>query len=87
VGLDSNTWLNNAGYPHSVDAQVEERYVRSDHNHLNLTITLTDPKLYTKPFVLATNSFKWIPDQRFDEQLCIPSQVLDYLKFVGDPAQ
>jgi len=87
VGLDPNTWLNNAGYPHSVDAQVEERYVRPDHNHLNLTITLTDPKLYTKPFVLATNSFKWIPDQRFDEQLCIPSQVLDYLKFIADPAK
>jgi len=32
---------------------------------------------------LATNPFKWIPDQRFDEQLCIPSQVLDYLKFVA----
>jgi len=87
VGLDPNTWLNNAGYPHSVDAQIEERYVRTDHNHLQLTITITDPKLYTKPFVLATNAFKWIPDQRFDEQLCIPSQVLDYLKFVADPAQ
>jgi hypothetical protein len=36
--------------------------------------------------VLATNRFKRIPDQRFDEQLCIPSQVLDYLRFVADPA-
>lgn len=87
VGLDPNTWLNNAGYPHSADAHIQERYVRRDHNHLELTITLTDPRLYTKPFVLATNEFKWIPDQRFDEQLCIPSQVLDYLQFIADPAQ
>jgi hypothetical protein len=87
VGLDPNTWLNNAGYPHSADAHIQERYVRPDHNHLELTITLTDPRLYTRPFVLATNKFKWIPDQRFDEQLCIPSQVLDYLQFIADPAQ
>ena len=87
VGLDPGTWLNNAGYPHSADARIQERYVRSDHNHLELTITLTDPRLYTKPFVLATNHFKWIPEQRFDEQLCIPSQVLDYLQFIADPAQ
>jgi hypothetical protein len=87
VGLDPVTWLNNAGYPHTSDAHVQERYTRVDHNDLELTITVDDPKVYTKPFVLATNKFKWIPDQKFDEQLCIPSQVLDYLKYVGDPAK
>jgi hypothetical protein len=87
VGLDPSTWLNNAGYPHTSEAHVQERYTRVDHNDLQLTITVEDPKIYTKPFVLATNRFKWIPDQKFDEQLCIPSQVLDYLKYVGDPAK
>jgi hypothetical protein len=87
VGLDPSTWLNNAGDPHTSDAHIQERYTRKDHNDLDVTITVDDPKLYAKPFLLGTNSFKWIPDQQFDEQLCIPSQVLDYLKYVGDPAQ
>jgi hypothetical protein len=87
VGLDPSTWLNNAGYPHSAEASIQERYVRPNKNHLELTITLTDPRLYSRPFVLATNKFKWIPEQRFDEQLCIPSQVLDYLQFIADPAK
>ncbi len=87
TGLDPATWLNNAGYPHTAEARVTERFVRIDHNDLQLTITVDDPKIYTKPFLLATNSFKWIPDQQFDEQLCIPSQVLEYLKYVGDPAK
>jgi hypothetical protein len=87
TGVDDGTWLNNSGYPHTSDARFQERYTRVDHNHLELTMTVDDPKLYTKPFVLATNSFKWIPDQQFDEQLCIPSQVIEYLKLVGDPAR
>jgi hypothetical protein len=87
VGVDPATWMNNAGYPHSVDARFQERFVRLNHNNLELTVTVDDPKLYTKPFVLATNKFKWIPDQRFDEQLCIPSQVLDYIDVVADPAE
>ena len=87
TGIDPSTWLSNAGYPHSSDVHIQERYTRVDHNDLTLTITVDDPKVYTKPFVLGTNNFKWLPDQQFDEQLCIPSQVLDYLKYVGDQAQ
>jgi hypothetical protein len=87
VGLDDGTWLNNLGYPHTSEARVQERYVRTDHNHLELTVTVEDPKLYTKPFVLGTNSFKWLPNQEFEEQLCIPSKVIEYLQLIGDPAQ
>lgn len=88
VGLDDSTWLNKAGYPHTVESHFQERYTRSDHNDLQLTITVDDPKLYVKPFVLATIHFKWLPDQSLDqgEWLCIPSQVIDYLKIIGDQA-
>jgi len=34
--------------------RVEERYKRVDHNTLELTVTVDDPKIYTKPFVVAT---------------------------------
>ena len=86
TGLDENTWLTDAGYPHSIDAHVQERFTRTDHNDLELTLTVDDPKFYTKPFSLGTEYFRWVPDQLLDERLCIPSNVIEYLKAVGDPA-
>jgi hypothetical protein len=86
TGLDDRTWLNELGYPHSTDARVQERFTRRDHNDLELTLTIDDPKLYTKPFSLGTEYFRWVPNQLLEERLCIPSQVIEYLKAVGDPA-
>ncbi len=87
VGVDDSTWLNKFGYPHSVNVHIQERYTRKDQNDLGQTITVDDPKLYAKPFVLVTSDFKWLPDQNLAEQLCIPSQLNQYLSLVGDPAQ
>jgi hypothetical protein len=86
TGLDDQTWLDRDGHPHTVEAHVQERFTRVDHNDLELTITVDDPKIYTKPFSMGTVYFKWIPNQIFDERLCIPSETIEYLKSVGDPA-
>lgn len=86
TGLDENTWLTDAGYPHSIDARVQERFTRTDYNDLELTMTVDDPKFYTKPFSLGTEYFRWVPNKLLDERVCIPSQVIEYLKAVGDPA-
>jgi hypothetical protein len=85
TGLDDKTWLNGGGYPHSIEAHVQERYTRPDHNDLQVKVTVDDPKLYTKPFVLGSASFRWLPSQQLEEQLCIPSQMQEYLQLVGDP--
>ena len=84
TGLDEKTWLDLRGYPHSVDAHVQERYTRPDHNDLQLTIMVDDPKMCTKPFTLGTASFKWIPNQELDEQLCVPSDIIEYMKLIGN---
>src|ERR1700730_4055654 len=86
TGLDDRTWIDKRGLPHSADAHVEERYKRVDHNNLEVTITIDDPKMYTKRFVTATNRFRWIPNQQDEEQLCVPSEALEYLKIIADPA-
>ena len=86
TGLDEKTWLTRSGYPHTVNALVHERYVRLDHNDLQLTLTLDDPKIYTQTLKLGTADFKWVPDQQLEEQMCIPSEMLQYLTIVGDPA-
>jgi hypothetical protein len=86
VGSDPRSWLDNAGHPHSVDLHVEERFKRVSHNQLEVTIKIDDPKTYTKPFVITTARFKWIPEQEFEEQFCVPSEEAEYLKLVGEPA-
>jgi hypothetical protein len=86
TGLDERSWATKSGYPHSVGAHVQERFTRLDHNDLKLTVTLDDPKIYTKPFFIATVYYRWVPNQQIDEKLCVPSEVLEYLKSMGDPA-
>lgn len=86
TGLDERTWVTAAGYPHTVNAHVQERYTRIDHNDMKLTVTVDDPKIFAKPFSLGTNNFRWIPNQELDEWLCVPSEVQEYLKEMGDPA-
>ena len=86
TGLDDRTWVTAAGYPHSVNAHVQERYTRTSHNDLKLTIMVDDPKLYTKPFSLGTVHFRWVPNQQLDEWICPPSEVMEYLSTMGDPA-
>jgi hypothetical protein len=86
TGLDDRSWATKSGYPHSIDAHVQERFTRVDHNDLKLTVTMVDPKIYTKPFDLGTEYFRWIPNQEIDEWLCVPSEVMEYLQRMGDPA-
>jgi hypothetical protein len=87
VGLNDATWLDKAGHPHSVDAHVQERYTRIDHNHMRAEITVDDPKIYAKsPFVLSRNDYQWVPDQEAEEQMCVPSEMINYMKLISDPA-
>jgi hypothetical protein len=86
TGLAPNTWATDSGYPHSVDAHVEERFHRDSRNDLTLTITMDDPKLYTKPFYIGDVHFRWIPNQMLDDFNCIPSELQRYLQEMGDPA-
>ena len=66
--------------------KVQERYTRLDHNTLEVSITVDDPKAYTKPFVITTSRFKWIPNQQLREEICVPSVMREYLNIIGDPA-
>ncbi|MGE3843625.1 MAG: hypothetical protein AB7I50_18800 [Vicinamibacterales bacterium] len=62
-GTDERTWLDNAGNPHSDELKVEERWRRVSQNRIELTVTLDDPKAYTKPWVaLDKMVFHKIPD-------------------------
>jgi hypothetical protein len=88
IGTDERTWVDNAGRPHSGDLRIEERFHRVDHDALELTVTLDDPKFYTKPWV-ALDKFPMRLDRAdFDvrEMICSPSEFADYNKEIGNRA-
>jgi hypothetical protein len=87
-GTDERTWVDRAGRPHISDMRVEERFHRVDHDTLELTVTIDDPKMYTKSWVaLDKLRFKLKPPN-FDvrEMICSPSEFAEYNKVIGNPA-
>jgi hypothetical protein len=48
--MTDRTWIDSGGYPHSDAMRVQERYHRTGMNVLELTVTIDDPKVYTRPF-------------------------------------
>jgi hypothetical protein len=86
--LDERTWIDHAGRPHSDALRVEERFYRADHDQLELSVTIDDPKMYTKPWV-ALDKFAFdLQPQTFDvrEMFWEPSEFQTYNKLLGDEA-
>jgi hypothetical protein len=46
-GYDERAWIDPYGSIHSDQMRIEERYRRIDHDNLEFSMTLTDPKAYT----------------------------------------
>ena len=88
AGIDERSWLDLVGRPHSGDLRVKERFHRLDRDHLEWTMTIDDPKMYTKPW-LALDKFpmKWQPpDLDVREMICSPSESAEYDQLLGNPA-
>ncbi len=87
IGLDERTWLDNAGRPHSGDLRVEERFHRVNHDIFELTVTIIDPQMYTKPWNALDKFPMRLQSADFDirEMLCSPSEQAEYDKQVSKP--
>ena len=85
VGMDDRTWIDNSGYPHSVDLRVEERYRRVSENRLELTVTINDPTVYTRPWLARDNlPLKLMPpDTDLMEMIPSASEAQAYTEFIS----
>ena len=86
IGFDDRTWLDHFGHPHSDEMRLQERYHRLDRDTLELTLTLNDPKTYTKPWASDKKTFKLQPVKEMQEIFCVPSEEEAFNKRVRDPA-
>ena len=69
AGYNDRTTIDLAGHPHTEALRVTERYRRRDVGHLDVQVTLDDPKAYTRPWTLPME-FTLIPDGDLIEYVC-----------------
>ena len=70
VGFNDKTWLDSTGKPHSESMHLMERYRRPDLGHLNVELTIEDPKAFTRPYSF-TRSFTLAPSNwELQEYVC-----------------
>lgn len=78
VGFNDKTWLDRLGHAHSEQLHVVERFHRVDKDHLELGITMIDPKALAKPWT-TTFYYQLRPNWELGEISCSG----DYLDFKG----
>lgn len=72
-GFTEQSWLDGGGHPHSEALRMTERYRRTDAGHLEVQITLTDPKVLKAP-ITATQHYLLIPDGDLIEYCCTENE-------------
>ena len=50
IGQNGKTWLDMRGLPGTEALRVTERYTRPKIGHIDIDVTIDDPKAYTKPW-------------------------------------
>ena len=69
VGLNEKTWLDDSGHPHSDALHVIERLRRIDVGHMEVQLTIDDPKAYKKPWTVRI-VWNLMPDTDLLDWVC-----------------
>jgi hypothetical protein len=69
IGITSKVWMDTNGHPITEAAHVTERFRRHDYGHMDIQITIDDPKAYTKPWTIVENPHL-LADTELMEYVC-----------------
>jgi hypothetical protein len=69
LGFNDLSWLDARGHDHSEEMRVQERFHRRDYGHMDVTVTVTDPKVFTKPVTISFVE-ELLPDTDVFEHIC-----------------
>lgn len=85
---EDQVWLDTAGRPLSDQVHVTETLHRVNHDRLEWSVTIDDPKMYTKPWVAMDKFPMSLEDPHEDvvELYCSPSEMERYDKLFGEPS-
>ena len=73
TGFNDQGWLDAMGHPQSEGLRIRERFHRRDFGHMDLELTIDDPKTYTKPFTLKATEVL-LPDSDVLEYVCTENE-------------
>jgi hypothetical protein len=68
-GFNGKTWLDQMGRPTTEALHVVERFRRKDFGHLDIQVTIDDPKAYTRPWTVV-QEMVLRPDTELFEFIC-----------------
>jgi len=68
-GFNDNVWIDNNGHPATEALKVTERFERKNLGHMDIKITIDDPKAYTKPWTVVL-PLRLVPDTDLLEYIC-----------------
>ena len=74
TGFNDKTWLTGAGTLHSEDLHITERYTRVDKDRINYDVTIVDPKVLTKPWVVHS-TMMLREGTRLQEYVCVENNL------------
>ena len=69
LGFNGKAGLDAFGHPRSQSMHITERFHRRDFGHLDIQVTIDDPKAYTKAWTL-TEPMQLVPDTDLIEFVC-----------------
>ena len=69
AGFNDRGWLDIEGHPHTEALHITERFRRRDFGHMDLEMTIDDPKTFTRPFSLKIPK-TLMPDTDLIESVC-----------------
>src|SRR5262252_40289 len=70
TGFKDGQWLDTEGNPLTDAARITERFHRVNFGHLEVEVTVNDPKAYTKPWTVRVNQVL-VPDTELLEFICL----------------
>ena len=72
TGLDERSWFDRAGDYHSDELHVVERFTPRGPDILNYEATITDPKVYSRPWKITMPIYRHVePNARLMEFKCV----------------
>jgi hypothetical protein len=73
IGLRDDTWIDWNGSVLTEEAKVREEIRRPDFGHLEIRVTIDDPKAYTKPWTVTLTQ-RIVVDAELIDEICLENE-------------
>ena len=80
IGFTEKAWLDIMGHPRSEAARIRERFTRRDFGHMEMEITMEDPKYYTRPISIKVPMTLVADTELLEQVLCENERDAAHLK-------